>query len=147
MKTRTFISVAIIIMAVLIIAGSCAADKMAYISKEYEIYGTWVNPDNKNIGQRFGKIVFHPNGRMEVYGADTGPAVDTKGGFVITNKWTDSKGNIWYTIIFKFGVQNQYGLLKISNSGKTLEFNYGNDYPKEINPSDVHSVHFIFYRQ
>jgi len=70
-----------------------------------------------------------------------------KGEFVITNKWIDSKGNIWYTIIFKFYVQYNYGLLKISNSGKTLEYAFGNEYPKKIDPSDIHSVYLIFYRQ
>ncbi len=79
MKDRTLILLLIFIIAVLFVAVSCATDNMIYISKEYEIYGTWVNPDNKNIGQRFGKIVFHPNGRMELYGADTGPGVDSKG--------------------------------------------------------------------
>ena len=146
MKTRTLILV-FLIMAVLIISGSGAPVKMEYISKDYEIYGTWVNPDYKDIGQQLGKIVFHPNGRMEIYGADTGPAVDMKGEFVITNKWIDSKGNIWYTIIIKIRVQSEYGLLKISNSGMTLELAHGNDYPKEINPGDVHSVYRIFYRQ
>ena len=58
MKTRTLISVLILIMAVLVIAASCATDKMAYISKEYEIYGTWVNPDYKKEMQH-GKWVFH----------------------------------------------------------------------------------------
>ncbi len=70
MKTRTFISV-VLIMAVLIVVGSCATDKMAYISKEYEIYGTWINPDFNNIGQPHGKIVFYPNGKIEAFGADT----------------------------------------------------------------------------
>ena len=146
MKARTLILVVILITAVVFVIGSCVTDKMAYISKEYEIYGTWVNPDyNKEI--LFGKVVFHPNGKMEGYGADTGPAFSEKGEFVITNKWTDFKGNIWYTIIFKFSVQYNYGLLKISNSGKTLEFAFGNEYPKEIDPSDIHSVYLILYRQ
>lgn len=47
MKTRTFISVVILIMAVLIIVGSCATEKLA--TKKSEIlYGTWVNKDYNN---------------------------------------------------------------------------------------------------
>ncbi len=146
MKPRTLILAVILITAVVFGIGSCISDKMAYISKEYEIYGTWVNPDY-NKENLPGKVVFHPNGKMEDYGADTGPAFSIKGEFVTTNKWTDSKGNIWYTIIFKFYVQYEYGLFKISNSGKTLEFAFGNEYPKKIDPSDIHSKYLILYRQ
>ena len=146
MKTRTLILIVILFTSVVFGIGSCVSDKMAYISKEYEIYGTWVNPDY-NKETLLGKVVFHPNGIMEGYGAATGPAASDEAEFVITNKWTDSKGNIWYTIIYKFFVQWEYGLLKISNSGKTLEFAYGNEYPKEIDSSDIHSVYLILYRQ
>ena len=146
MKTITFVVILILVLSLMIVVGSCATDKMAYISKEYEIYGTWVNPDY-NKETLLGKVVFHPNGIMEGYGAATGPAASDEAEFVITNKWTDSKGNIWYTIIFKWYVQYEYGLLKITNSGKTLEFAYGNEYPKEIDSSDIHSVYLILCRQ
>ncbi len=59
MKTRT-LAIVFLIMVVLLIAGSCVTDKMKYISKDYEIYGTWVNPDYKNFTQP-GKLVFYPN--------------------------------------------------------------------------------------
>ncbi len=146
MKTRKLISVLILIMAVLIIAGSCSTDKMAYISKDYEIYGTWINPDAKPVLQR-GKIVIHPNGQMELYPTITSTSFGHVE-FVITNKWIDSTGNIWYTLIYGAGeiAGQDYGLCKISDSGKILEMSFNRaDYPKEIGPS--HTEYHIVYRQ
>jgi hypothetical protein len=148
MKNRILILV-VLIMAVLIIAGSCATDKMTYISKEYEIYGTWVNPDYKNV-RSLPKIVIHPNGEAEFYHLDSNSNWEDVD-FVITNKWTDSGGNVLYTIITRCECNpnsREYRLVKISNSGKTLEWSYSNnDYPKEIDQNDVYSVYEIYYRQ
>ncbi len=46
MKTKTLVSILILVLAVLIIAGSCATGKKAYVAKEdEELFGTWINPD------------------------------------------------------------------------------------------------------
>ena len=146
MKTRTLVLV-FLLTAVVFVAGSCATDKMAYISKEYEIYGTWVNPDANPVLQR-GKIVIHPNGKMEWYHIITSTSFTTVE-IVITNKWIDSTGDIWYTFILDWGElyspYYDYFLCKISDSGKTLELVVSNsDYPKEIDPS---AEYHILYRQ
>ena len=147
MKSRTLILVALI-MAVLIIAGSCAKEKPDYISKEYEIYGTWVNPEYEKQGS-YQKVVFHPHGKIDFY-----PAIDSTkslvhGEFVITNKWTDSDGNVSYTIISRFDwdpLSWYYGLTKISNSGKTSERQRSiSDYPSEFDTSNAN--YRIYYRQ
>ena len=91
MKTKTLILV-FLIMAVLIITGSCATDKMAYISKDYEIYGTWTNPDAKPVIQ-FGKMVFNHNGKLEVYNTATSTTFMLSD-FIITKKRIDAYGNI-----------------------------------------------------
>jgi hypothetical protein len=113
-----FVSILIFILTILIIAGSCATDQMKYISKDYEIYGTWINSDYNDSGKR-GKVVYYPNGEYELYFADTDATVTNRGEFVISNKWIDSKGNIYYTIISKVigELLNHYELFKISNSG------------------------------
>ena len=49
---------------ILILFGGCATETPAYISKIYEIYGTWVNPDYNNLGH-CAKYVFHHNGIVE----------------------------------------------------------------------------------
>ena len=148
MKTKTLALFSILCLAVLIILGSCATDKMAYISKDYEIYGTWVNPDAKLVIQA-GKVVIHTNGKAEWYPTITSTVFEPRE-FIITNKWTDSTGNIWYTLIYEWGdigeiSGREYVLAKISDSGKTLEISGSNsDYPKEIDPS---AEYHIVYRQ
>ena len=148
MKTRTLISILILVFAVLIVIGNCATGKKVYVAKEdEELYGTWANPDYNYAAYATPKFVYHPDGKSEGYILDTETHAHWYGEFIVTNKWIDSEGNIWYTIIFKWYVQYEYGLLKITNSGKTLEFAYGNEYPKEIDSSDIHSVYLILYRQ
>ncbi len=145
MKTRTLILVALI-MAVLIIAGSCATDPMKYISKDYEIYGTWVNPDYNNTDWH-PKVVFNPNGKLDPYRAITATKTPSQSDFVITNKWIDNMGNVYYTLILKFQSLQWYELLKISNSGKTLEINRSqSDYPKEIDPKRGEIIFIIVSR-
>ena len=150
MKNRMFISV-FLIMAVLIIAGSCATDPMKYISKDYEIYGTWVNTDYYDK-IRSGVKVYYPNNITEAY--DTLDALEkgkkyNRYWYDITNKWIDRKGNIWYTTITIFGDKSwYYALVKISNNGKTLESNgTSGDYPKEISPIGIGSAYGIYYRE
>ncbi len=148
MKTRTLVLILILVSAVLIIAGSCATEKMTYISKEFEIYGTWVNPDYNNT-DRWSKIVFYPDGIDHCYMEDTSTVVGLKEEFVITNKWIDSKGNYFYTMRFSPETDPYwvFCLLKISNSGRTLEWDWSfDDYPKEIDP-EISGVYSIYYRQ
>jgi len=146
MKTRKYVSVLIPILAVLIFTGGCATDKMTYKSKDYEIYGTWVNPNAKPVIQ-FGKMVFNIDGVSESYNTiESTTSMNKK--FVITNKWVESKGVIIYTLIFDMGTEIEliYGLAKISDSGKTLELSISkSDYPKEIDPK--YTEYFIGYRQ
>ncbi len=148
MKTRTFVSILILILAVLIIAGSCATDKMTYVSKEYEIFGTWVNLDYNNSSWA-PKEVYYPDGRIHTYSSDTGSDVISEDEFVITSRWIDTNGDIWYTMRTRFGAFKLlwwYRLCKISDLGKTVEFNSSQDnYPNELNPNG--GLYRIYYRQ
>ncbi len=144
MKSRSLILV-VLIMAVLIITGSCAEKKPDYISKEYELYGTWVNPDYDNKEDRYPKVVFNPNSKMDFYsGSTASKPAPLQGKFFITNKWTESKGTIWYTFILYYVAEEVYTLAKISNSGKTLEWFMSTDYPKEMDPE---STQYRFYNR
>ena len=132
MKIKNLIIYLLILLVLLFVLGSCATDKMAYISKNYEIYGTWVNPDYEEQNTS-AKIVIHPKGIMDFYLKDTTTEPSPDGKFIITNKWFDNEGNVWYTIInYKFSTP-WYWLIKITNSGKTMELSLSQfDYPKEI---------------
>ena len=103
MKTNTLVLILILTFTVLFIAGGCATDKMAYISKDYEIYGTWINPDAKPVLQK-GKIAIYPEGKMELYNTSESKSYTQPEFFIVTNKWIDSTGDIWYTLIVDWGV-------------------------------------------
>jgi hypothetical protein len=58
------------------------------------------------------------------------------GPFEITEKWTDTDGNIWYklssTLKGAYSTEPFYWTVRISNSGKTLEYALSSsDYPNE----------------
>jgi hypothetical protein len=151
MKTRSLVSILILVLALLIVVESCATGKKAYVVKEdEELYGTWANSDYNYAAYATPKFVFHPDGKSEGYPIDTEIHAHWYGEFIITNKWIDSEGIIWYTINLKRDYYKNwtYSLVKISNFGKTVEFaDSPNDYPKEINPDDRYTRYSIYYRQ
>ena len=96
MKTRTYVSILILVLAVLIIAGSCATGKKAYTAKEdEELYGTWINPDY-NEGKHSAKFIFKPDGTFEGYAKTDSTHYYYFGEYIIADKWADSEGNLWY---------------------------------------------------
>jgi hypothetical protein len=157
MKTRTLVSIVILVLTVLIIIGSCATSKKAYVAKEdEELYGTWVNPeyDNTSAGEP-GRMIIK-NGTYEIYGLSNITRWLIQGEYTITDKWTDSDGNVWYKYMvtklwYQTGVTRTdplYGLAKISNSGRTLERVYsGIDYPRELSQVILEYTYQIHYRQ
>jgi hypothetical protein len=147
MKTRTSVSILIIVLAVLIITGSYVTAQDAYVVKEdEELFGTWINTDYDKMNKD-AKIVIKPAGKAEYYNASTDSDA-VQGEYVITDKWVDSEGNIWYKMRGEIPLYmiRYYSLYKISNSGKTLQCIFNNrDYPTEIAPEDTR--YSIFYRQ
>ena len=148
MKTRKIIVSPVLILCVFAMMASCATNKMAYASKDYEIYGTWFNPDYVVKG-REAVFVFNPNNLFESYDTLEKEKLRYRCWYDITGKWIDRKGNIWYTLICILNDRSwNYYLAKISNSGKTLELmSSASDYPKEINPNNIGGVYKILYRQ
>jgi hypothetical protein len=99
MKSRTFVSIPILVLALLIIAGSCATGKKAYVASDDEkLYGIWINPDydEKAIP---GRIIYEPKGVARSYCAvsDTEERLSWK--FTIADKWIDDEGTIWYKLL------------------------------------------------
>jgi hypothetical protein len=146
MKNRTFVSILILVLAVLIIAGSCTTGNKAYKKAfKEEVVGTWINTDYENNNYD-AKVVIKPDGMYEGFHN----AQDEDFGFgkiTIIDRWTDSEGNIFYkAVVDIISWTNSYELWKLSKSGTVFEYVWSyTEYPTEINPNDT--GYRILYRQ
>jgi len=152
MKTRSLVSILILVLALLIIAGSCATGKKAYIAKEdEELFGTWVNPDY-DASWIYAKIVIKPDGIWEEYSLTYSDRPIYKGEYTITDKWTDSDGYTFYKNIIT-GIDKEYHRLynvlsKIDKTGNVYEDLWSTiEMPPEFDPDNKLYNHRIYYRQ
>jgi hypothetical protein len=125
---------ALILSASLVVfATDALAGERGYIVQDNEeLYGIWINL-SKSQGNR--EQIFKQDGTFDyIRGATKG-----SGRYLITGKWKDSQGNIYfryhYVVYDGFGGFEAYTLAKISNSGNTLETLHDTEtYPTEIEP-------------
>jgi hypothetical protein len=156
MKTRTLVSALILVLAILIVAGSCATGKKAYVAKiDEELYGIWVNLDYDEH-QYPAKFIFKSDGTYEGYAKSDSTHYYYYGEYIITDKWIDTEGCIWYkyfykTLIYYAGIEDKdplYYLSKIDLSSNSLEtVRSGIDYPIELSPDALLYTYNIYYRQ
>ena len=153
MKTRTFVSILILVLAVLIIVGSCATmkspDKLTY----ERFCGTWANQDYESapgVTKPYGaKIIINPDGTFVMYEFLNQTGFGWLGTYTVEKRWTDTEGNYFYHLkIYKVLSQGtQYELFRLDKTNSYYEANYSNvDYPSKIDPKDMHSSYHIFYR-
>lgn len=108
-----------------------------YVPKEKEeLYGIWANEeyDGNYVNSRWD---YNSDDTWASYVNTTGEPV-WAGQYSITEKWTDAEENVWYKIKWenKFNGGSGFGLLKISDSGETIEAAYSiGDYPTKIDPN------------
>ena len=155
MKTRRLVSILIVVLAVLIIAGSCATSKKVYISEDNlyaELTGIWNNEEyERPTVENMPQVTVHSDGSFEEYKEFPEMTTPTrKSGRFITIKeaWTDSKGNTWYQAQTFEDAEDQmfYEIGKISDSGNVWEAVWSTfDYPDEIDSE--HFNYSIRYRQ
>jgi hypothetical protein len=148
MKTRTFVSILILVLAVLIFVGNEA------FAEEIDVYkklsGTWINKEYDGISEyHMGKYVIKPDGTFDAY-ADTSDISRLYFGEIISidEKWIDSEGNFWYkfTSVSHVTHRQRYELGKIHSSGNVWELiSLSYDYPNELDPN--HGKYRIYYRQ
>jgi len=136
MKTRTLVSILILILAVLIIVGSCATKRKAVSDEDFfEVWsGTWINTDYG--GDICQKIINYPDGTAEGFGILTSTIALFKKKITILDQWLDSKGTIWYRG-------------HCEDSGNTWEYIIASeDYPiEEWEPDKLEYGYRIMYRQ
>ncbi len=147
MKSKTLISVLILIMAVLGITGSCATGKKAVKAPIELVYGTWANLDYNTRNAFYAKAKIRPDGIIEV-------ASHTENEyhhfdditFTIIESWMDSDGNKYYKVDLVQGINTWYELWRINETDSVLEYIKSNiDYPTKIDPE--HMNYRILYRQ
>ena len=103
-----------------------------------EISATWINTDYNHF--TFQKRVFNPDGTFSFYRYVSSFSPEIEGTYSIGEKWTDSEKILWYKLkatVIKKGksTEDYYYLLRISDSGKKLEFVFhASEYLKVINP-------------
>ncbi|MEE9580732.1 MAG: hypothetical protein V3V74_05410 [Nitrosomonadaceae bacterium] len=117
-----------------------------YIPKSNEeIYGTWINEDM--ITQ---KLIYYYWGYAEIYREVSQETPTYKFTFTIVEKWSDSKGNVWYKTFNRgnAAIGIEFWITKISNTGTVYESvsNVG-EFPTkdELNIDNFNYV--IYYRQ
>ena len=145
MRIRTLIYASTLVFVVVL--ARCATSNKTYKKAfKEEVVGTWINPDYENWGDHWAKVVIKPDGMYEAYpnAQDTDFAF---GKITITDRWTDSEGNIYYKLIHDpFVDEKVYELWKLSNSRTVCELVWDVlEYPTDINPDD--SGYQIYYRQ
>jgi hypothetical protein len=160
MKTRTLLTISILVLAVLIILGSYAATKRA-ISDEilpmsdedfFDVFCvTWINTDygGGNTGQ---KIIIRPDGTREIFSIVTSTIIGRKEKFTLLDKWSDAKGTIWYRGHWECLTPNRskgYEMGKLSDSGNTWEVLFASeDFPiEEWEPERFEYNYRVYYRQ
>jgi hypothetical protein len=102
-----------------------------------KIYGIWVNKENEET-QGHPRWDYNSDGTWSSY-LEIEDEPIWKGKYTITEKWTDSKKNVWYKIKWKNTITSYsgFGLIKISDSGNTFEHQFAlDDYPSKIDPNE-----------
>ena len=150
MKTKTLVSILILVFAVMVISEGFATEKKV-TKRDYRFFsGTWINEDYDS--HRFmAKFVLRPDGTWDAYNrlSDTGKSFI--GYYKIVEKWIDSEGSIWYKTHVWWGSMveghpSEYKLDKFSESGKVWEYlGLTGDFPAELDEGNFH--YHIYYRQ
>jgi len=144
MKTRALVSILILVLAVLIVVGSCATRKKAVKAPIESVYGTWANPDY-NTEPETAKLIFKPNGTSILYSHTDITQYDGPYKYTILESWMGSDGKKYYKVEYVMG-SDEYHLYRLDETDSVLEFVWSNvEYPTEIDPN--HFNYRILYRQ
>ena len=128
---KSLLALILSITLVAFAAGALAGERGYIVQDNEELYGIWINLSKSRGNQ---EQIIKPDGTYEyIRGATKGRAR-----YLITGKWKDSQGNIFYRYHCVLndpqgGGLEIYVLAKISNSGNTLETLHDTEtYPTDI---------------
>jgi hypothetical protein len=153
MKSRTFVSILILVLTVLVVVGSCATKRQAVSEDEFYTYwvGTWMNTDLRGDGWEPQKIVCNTDATIDRYTRPEVRSTTCEYKFAHIDSWKDSEGNIWYRATSKCSrtkipVQ-EYGKISVSNKTYELIYNMGPEPIEEWDRDNFADIHLIYYRQ
>jgi hypothetical protein len=138
------VSILILVLAVLIVAGSYTTGQDKVKAPIEPLYGTWVNPDY-NTEDINAKLIIKPDGTSTECSHTDIEMPDSTGTYTIIDSWIDSDGKKYYkvdagTVFFK------YRLYRLDETDSVLEWVWSNsEIPSEIDPN--HYNYRILYRQ
>jgi len=151
MKTRTLVSILILVLAALIISEGFATEKKV-TKRDYKFFSeTWINEEYNKESEFPAKLVIRRDGTFDAYFMLSDKKKYRSGIYEIVEKWTDSEGNIWYKRHVWGGAKVEghpggYALDKFSNSGNVWEYiESGADFPTEIDKN--HPYYHRYNRQ
>ena len=127
---KSTLSLILSVTFVAFVAGALAQESGYIVQDNEELYGMWINLSKSQGAQ---KQIFKSDGTIEF----SSGATNWRARYLITGKWKDSQGNIFYRYHFVddlWGLEG-YELAKISNYRNTLETLRDSEaYPTEIEP-------------
>ena len=145
MKSRTIVSILILVLAVLFIIESCATGGKAVKAPIESVYGAWANPDY-NTTRQSAKLIYKPDGTYKQYSHTDITMSQGPYEYTIVDSWMDSDGNKYYKVDVVRYTLDEYELWRINETDSVWEYVWSlNDYPTEIDPN--HYNYRIYYRQ
>ena len=155
MKSRTFVSILILVFSILIVLGSCATQKKTITEGDFldAWTGTWVNTDIPGgivIPQKF---INHPDGTIDYYPSAVSSNVPFIIEFTLFERWADADGNTWFKAQKKWENDDAkimvHEYVKINRSGDTYEliYNVGSQQVDDWEPDNPEYNYLIYYRQ
>jgi beta-lactamase regulating signal transducer with metallopeptidase domain len=161
MKTTKLALVCTLVVAAIVIIGSCASSRKTIAEKDFITAwsGTWVNEELFGTHLYPQILINHPDGTMEFFQRPENMESGLKdmrirnfGIASITDRWTDREGRIWYAAATKpkwegVTVLSYYGF--IHESGDVLEIleAMSNVVIDEWDPDNNAWYHRVYYRQ
>jgi hypothetical protein len=163
-KKSRFLSIVILFIVVLIIAGSCATGKRIISTdramRQFE--GAYVNTEYSGYVEYYPqKRVIYPDGRMEIYLKATNKSPHFKTEYTVDESWSDSAGTVYSTVVVEWtpGGNTTLELWKLDKRNDTFEINFNfyslyedveQEYPTKIDPdldNFPNSIYSIWYRE
>ena len=98
MKTRTYVSILILVLAVLIVVGSCAASRKTTVESDTihsTLTGTCINHKYDDTLNLPAKTVFNSDGSYDLFENVDDTRKSWWGQYTIFESWIDSTKSVW----------------------------------------------------